>query len=129
MSDQAEPGTVGSVTREAAQPFTQPFTQPSAQGDDPSRSGGEAAQDAGIPAAAQEPAPFVSQTPGTPVVFPSFHGRKVSWVAVSVVMAGFVAGGLGLILGPTWWAFWMGLGLAIAGGLVALATNIFEDWY
>jgi hypothetical protein len=58
-----------------------------------------------------------------------FHGRPVSWVAVSTIVAGFVAGGLGLIIGPTWWLFWVGLGLAAVGGLLALATKIFDDWY
>ena len=58
-----------------------------------------------------------------------FHGRPVSWVAVSTMMAGFLVGGFGLILGPIWWLFWVGAGMVAAGGLLALATNIFEDWY
>jgi hypothetical protein len=44
-------------------------------------------------------------------------------------MAGFVVGGLGLVIGPSWVAFWVGVGMAVVGGLLALATNIFEDWY
>jgi hypothetical protein len=83
----------------------------------------------GAPQQQGEPAPFVSQVPGTPVAYPVFHGRPVSWVAVSTVMLGFLVGGIALVFGPTWWAFWTGLGLAAAGGLLALATNIFEDWY
>ena len=58
-----------------------------------------------------------------------FHGRRVSWVAVSVIMVAFVTGGLGLILGPLWWLFWASAGLAGIGGLLALATDIFDDWY
>ena len=58
-----------------------------------------------------------------------FHGRPVSWVAVSIIMAGFLAGGLGLVFGPTWWLFWVGAGAAIVGGLLALGTHIFDDWY
>ena len=58
-----------------------------------------------------------------------FHGRPVSWVAVSIIMAGFLVGGLGLVIGPTWWLFWVGAGAAIVGGLLALGTHIFEDWY
>jgi hypothetical protein len=58
-----------------------------------------------------------------------YHGRPVSWVAVSIIMAAFVAGGLGLIFGPTWWLFWVGAGAAIVGGLLALGTRIFDDWY
>jgi hypothetical protein len=59
----------------------------------------------------------------------SFHGRPVSWVAVSIVMAGFLAGGLGLVIGPTWWLFWAGGAMVVIGGLLALGTHIFEDWY
>jgi hypothetical protein len=59
----------------------------------------------------------------------SFHGRPVSWVAVSLITAAFLAGGLGLVFGPVWWVFWAAVGLAAVGGLLALATNIFDDWY
>lgn len=58
-----------------------------------------------------------------------FHGRPVSWVAVSLMMAGFLTGGLGLVLGPTWWLFWAGAALVVVGGLLALGTHIFDDWY
>ena len=57
------------------------------------------------------------------------HGRPVSWVAVSLIMIGFVVGGLGLIAGPAWWAFWTGAGITVVGALIATATNIFDDWY
>lgn len=73
--------------------------------------------------------PFVSQVPGTPVHFPSFHGRPVSWTAVSLIMVAFLVGGLALIFGPTWWLFWASLGLAVVGLLLAAATGIFDDWY
>jgi hypothetical protein len=59
----------------------------------------------------------------------SHHGRPVSWVAVSTIMAGFLVGGFGLILGPTWWLFWVGVAMSAVGGLLALATDIFADWY
>jgi hypothetical protein len=76
-----------------------------------------------------ELAPFISQIPGTPTSFPTYHGRPVSWVAVGMIMVGFLAGGLALVFGPTWWVFWVGVAVAAVGGLLALATNIFEDWY
>jgi len=59
----------------------------------------------------------------------SHHGRPVSWVAVGLMMAAFLVGGLGLILGPIWWLFWVGVGMCVVGGLLALATHIFDDWY
>src|SRR5579859_1992225 len=65
--------------------------------------------------------------------YPSYHGRTVSWVAVSIIVTGFVLGGLGLLIGghggPIWWLFWTGLGVAVLGLLISLATNMFEDWY
>jgi hypothetical protein len=100
MSNQVEPGTVGSY---AAGPG---------------------------PAGLAEQTAFVPQAPGTLVSYPlPFHGRPVSWVAVSLIMVAFVAGGLALVFGPTWWLFWAALGLAAVGGLLALATGIFDDWY
>jgi hypothetical protein len=82
------------------------------------------------PAGLAEQTAFVPQTPGVPVSYPAtFHGRAVSWVAVSIIMAGFAVGGLALCFGPTWVAFWVGVGMVVVGGLLALATNIFEDWY
>jgi hypothetical protein len=73
--------------------------------------------------------PFVSQVPGTPVSFPSFHGRTVSWVAVSLIMVAFLVGGLGLVFGPVWWLFWASLGLAVVGLLMCAGIGIFDDWY
>jgi len=100
MSDQVEPGAVGSV---AAGPGSADLA---------SRAG------------------YVPQDPRVPVVYPEpFHGRPVSWVAVSIIMVAFVVGGFALIFGPTWWLFYASLGLAVVGGLLALATNIFDDWY
>jgi hypothetical protein len=100
MSNQVEPGTVGSA----------------AAGPGPA---GLAAQ-----------TPQVPQVAGAPVAYPhAYHGRTVSWVAVSLIMIGFLVGGLALIFGPTWWLFWVSVGVVAVGGLLALATNIFEDWY
>ena len=108
MSHQVEPGTMGSV--------------------EPGAVGGAAAGPG--PAGLAEQTAFVPQTPGTLTSYPRpFHGRVVSWVAVSIVMVGFVVGGLGLVFGPNWVTFWVGVGMAVVGLLLALATNIFEDWY
>ncbi len=67
--------------------------------------------------------------PASPGHYEPFHGRPVSWVAVSLIMLGFLVGGLALVFGTIWWLFWTGLGLVVVGGLLAAATNIFEDWY
>jgi hypothetical protein len=100
MSNQVEPGGVGSA----------------AAGPGPAGLGAQMAQ--------------VPQTAGAPVAYPqAFHGRPVSWAAVSLIMIGFLAGGLALIFGPTWWLFWVSVAVAAVGGLLALATNIFADWY
>ena len=60
---------------------------------------------------------------------PVHHGRPISWVAVTIIVIGFVAGGLALIFGPTWPVFWAGVGVAALGGIIALASGIFNDWY
>jgi hypothetical protein len=67
--------------------------------------------------------------PASPGHYEPFHGRPVSWVAVSIIMVGFVVGGLALVFGTVWWLFWTGLGLVVVGTLLAASTNIFEDWY
>lgn len=84
---------------------------------------------AGAAASGQDVVPFVSQVPGTPVSFPAYHGRKVSWVAVTLIMIAFLIGGLALVFGPTWWLFWASLGVAAVGALLAMTTGIFDDWY
>lgn len=58
-----------------------------------------------------------------------FHGRRVSWVEVGIILAGFIIGGVGLIAGPTWWLVWVGGAIAAVGGILSLATGIFNDWY
>jgi hypothetical protein len=79
--------------------------------------------------AGTEAVPFVSQVPGTPVHFPSYHGRTVSWVAVALILVGFLVGGLSLVFGPTWWVFWLGLAIVVVGGLIAMSSGIQNDWY
>jgi hypothetical protein len=58
-----------------------------------------------------------------------FHGRRVSWVEVGIILAGFIIGGVGLIAGPAWWLVWAGGAVAAVGGILSLATGIFNDWY
>ena len=77
----------------------------------------------------QEGGALAQPGPGSYQAPEPYHGRAVSWVAVSIIMAGFLVGGLGLVFGPTWWLFWVGAGATIVGGLLALGTRIFDDWY
>jgi hypothetical protein len=93
-----------------------------------SRGAGIVAGASATGAGGEEVVPFVSQVPGTPVSFPSYHGRTVSWVAVSLIMVAFLVGGLALVFG-VWWLFWTGVGVAVIGGLMAAGTNLFDDWY
>jgi hypothetical protein len=55
------------------------------------------------------------------------HGRPGSWLAVSLIMGGFAVGGVALTLGPLWWLFWAGTGIAVVGGVVALVVDVFAD--
>ncbi|HLH59214.1 MAG TPA: HGxxPAAW family protein [Streptosporangiaceae bacterium] len=63
------------------------------------------------------------------LVHESFHGRTVSWIAVVVICVGFVVGGIGMVPTPTWWLFWTGAGITLAGIAVGAAAKITEDWY
>jgi len=58
-----------------------------------------------------------------------FHGRAASWVASSIVIVGFIIGGIALPIGPTWWLFWTGVGIVVLGAMVGAAVHIFDDWY
>jgi hypothetical protein len=55
-------------------------------------------------------------------------GRATSWIAVAVMVLGFSAAGLGLVLGPIWALFWVGLAVFAAGGIYGLAVGIMEDY-
>jgi hypothetical protein len=77
----------------------------------------------------QDAVALSENAPGAPGNYEPYHGRRVSWVAVSTIVAGFLAGGLALVFGPVWWLFWTGMAVAVIGTLLALSTGIFEDWY
>jgi hypothetical protein len=62
-------------------------------------------------------------------VHEEFHGRPASWVASSIVIVGFIAGGIALPIGPVWWLFWTGVGIVVLGAIVGAAVHIFDDWY
>jgi hypothetical protein len=58
------------------------------------------------------------------------HGRPASWVAVSIIIIGFIVGGIALVItGQAWWLFWTGTGIVVIGCIVAGAVRVLDDWY
>ena len=55
-------------------------------------------------------------------------GKLTSWIAVAIMVLGFVIFGLALVLGPIWVLFWVGLAVTAAGGIYGLAVGIMEDY-
>jgi nitrate/nitrite transporter NarK len=62
-------------------------------------------------------------------VHATHHGRPASWVAVSIIIVGFIIGGIALTVGPTWWLFWTGTAIVVIGAIFAASVRIFDDWY
>jgi peptidoglycan/LPS O-acetylase OafA/YrhL len=49
------------------------------------------------------------------------HGNTpAAWTAVTVVLVGFVLGGLALVIGPNWPLFWIGVACAPIGGIAGV---------
>lgn len=46
-------------------------------------------------------------------VHEAHHGRPASWVAVSIIIVGFVVGGIAMVVSPAWWLFWTGAGIVV----------------
>jgi hypothetical protein len=59
----------------------------------------------------------------------SFHGRPVSWVAVTIITIGFVVGGFAMVPTPTWWLFWTAAAIAVVGLGIGTLAKVTEDWY
>ena len=58
-----------------------------------------------------------------------YHGRPVSWVAVTLIIVGFVIGGIALPIGPSWVLFWVGAAIVVVGCIFAASIRIMDDWY
>ena len=55
------------------------------------------------------------------------HGASTgSWIACLVIIAGFVAGGIALIIW-NWPLFWVSVGVVVAGCVIGWAVNIMDD--
>jgi len=66
---------------------------------------------------------------GPPYGHEAHHGRPASWVAVTVIVIGFVIGGIALPVGPSWVLFWVGVAIVVVGAIMGAATRIMDDWY
>ena len=58
-----------------------------------------------------------------------YHGRPVSWVAVTIIVVGFIIGGIALPIGPNWVLFWIGAAIVVVGCIFAASIRIMDDWY
>jgi hypothetical protein len=58
-----------------------------------------------------------------------YHGRRVSWVAVTLIIVGFIIGGIALPIGPNWVLFWIGAAIVVVGVIFAASIRIMDDWY
>jgi hypothetical protein len=57
-------------------------------------------------------------------------GRPISWVGTSIVIVGFIIGGIAFVPGPHWTIFWIGAAVAIVGCLVLGFSKAMDtDWY
>ena len=57
-------------------------------------------------------------------------GRPISWVGTSVVIVGFIIGGIAFVPTPHWLFFWIGTAVAIIGCLILLFSRAMHtDWY
>ena len=57
-------------------------------------------------------------------------GRRISWIGTTLVVIGFVVGGVAFVPRPNWITFWVGAAVAIIGCLVLLfSKTMSEDWY
>ncbi len=57
------------------------------------------------------------------------HGKPVSWAAVTIIVIGFIVGAVAMVPHPTWWAFWLGVGIVAVGCIMTLFAKTFDDWY
>jgi hypothetical protein len=57
-------------------------------------------------------------------------GRPISWAGTTVVIIGFIIGGIAFIPSPNWIVFWIGTAVAIIGCLILLFNKTMStDWY
>lgn len=53
------------------------------------------------------------------------HGKTpAAWVGALTALVGFFVGGIGLILGPNWLVFWVGLGIVVLALIAARVLQV-----
>ena len=57
------------------------------------------------------------------------HGRPTSWAASTIIIIGFIIGGIALPIGPNWVLFWIGAAIVVVGAIFGAANRIMDDWY
>jgi hypothetical protein len=68
--------------------------------------------------------------PGTGHAEEHYSGRSISWIAVTIVIIGFIVGGVGMVPHPTWWLFWTGAAIVVVGSIITMFAKTFQDdWY
>jgi hypothetical protein len=50
-------------------------------------------------------------------------------VAVTIIIIGFIVGGIALTVGPNWVLFWIGAAIVVVGAIFGAANRIMDDWY
>lgn len=77
----------------------------------------------GVVTGAQQP-PYQETLRLPPTAPPTNHGHTTAaWTTTVIVLLGSLAGALGLILGQIWF-FWVGLGVALLGGVVGKVLQV-----
>jgi hypothetical protein len=54
-------------------------------------------------------------------------GTRAAWIAVGVIVAGFILGGVGLTVGPRLLT-WIGVGIVVVVGACGMATHVWSDY-
>jgi hypothetical protein len=57
------------------------------------------------------------------------HGRPTSWATTTIIVIGFIIGGIALPIGPNWVLFWIGAAIVVVGAIFGAANRIMDDWY
>jgi hypothetical protein len=57
-------------------------------------------------------------------------GRPISWTGTTIVVIGFIIGGVGFVPSPNWIVFWIGAAVALIGCFILLFSKAMNtDWY